>query len=258
MRLGIFSDVHGNLEALISFQEAVREEKLDRLFCLGDSIGYGPNPNECLELLRSVENLSVLMGNHEWAAQNLDAAKFVMNPLAYRAIVWTAARLTRVNWDYIRNLPLGSEFDHCCFFHASAHCPENWDYVRSGDCLAIRLCLEFSPQRIVFVGHTHQAALLDAGCDDVLPCSLFSDGTTYKDPGLSSLIVNPGSIGQPRGGLRSPSFVIYDSGTGTITWRRIAGYDPTVTAQKILSTSLPSKLAYFLSNKFQPLTRGAT
>jgi len=250
MRLGIFSDAHGNLEALRSFEEVAREEKLDRLFCLGDSIGYGPNPNECLELLRSVENLVVLLGNHEWAALNLDMAKCVMNPIAYSAILWTVKRLTSENWDYIRNLPLEAEFDHCCFFHASAHYPENWEYVRPGDCLAIRLCLEFSPQRIVFVGHTHQPTLLDSGCASVVPRSLFSDGTIYQDPGLFRLIVNPGSIGQPRGELRTPCFVIYDSETRTITWRRLTNYNPSLTAKKILCSDLPSKLAYILMGEF--------
>lgn len=246
MRIGVFSDVHGNLEALRSLETTLNEEKLDRLFCLGDSIGYGPNPNECLDLLRSFESLVVLMGNHEWAALNLDLAGFAMNPTAYKAIVWTAKQLTGDNWDYIRNLSLTTAVGDCCFFHSSAYFPQNWDYVQPGDFLSIKLCLKFAPRRIIFVGHTHQPALMKYDCDDVLPCRFFSDGTVYEDPGCSRLIVNPGSIGQPRGMIRSPCFVIYDSEMGTITWRHLTNYEPVITAKKILSTDLPSKLARFL------------
>lgn len=251
MRLGIFSDVHGNLEALQSFEKAVKNERLDRLFCLGDSIGYGPNPNECLDSLRSLKNLVVLKGNHEWAAKNIKEARFTMNTVAFKAIVWTLERLTSENLDYIGNLPLATEFGHCCFFHASAFRPEDWRYVRPGDFMAIRWCLEYSPQRVVFVGHTHSPTLLDKNCKTVLSSSLFSDGTTYKDSGFSTLIVNPGSIGQPRDVVRSPCYVIYDTVTATFTWRRVAGYDPSLTAKKILSTSLPSELAYFLTGQFK-------
>ena len=116
MRLAIFSDVHGNLEALESFLGAVRIERADHLFCLGDSIGYGPNPNECLELIRSINNVVVLIGNHEWAALNINKAQWSMSVTAFKAIEWTRLRLTRNNLEYIRDLPLTAEFDSFAFF----------------------------------------------------------------------------------------------------------------------------------------------
>jgi predicted phosphodiesterase len=247
MRLAVFSDVHGNLEALEIFLDTISLQRVDRLFCLGDSIGYGPNPNECLELLRSLDQAVVLMGNHEWAALNLGEARWQMNPIAFKAMMWTEQRLTKAGIDYIRGLPISAELDPCVFFHDSAYRPERWDYIRPKDRLKTGLCLEFATNRIVCVGHTHKPMLLETNGDPVLAATLFSDGTSYRDDGESKLIVNPGSIGQPRDHASLPSYIIYDSSDQTITWHRLSDYDPSVTAEKILSTDLPSELAYYLT-----------
>lgn len=248
MRLAIFSDVHGNLEALENFLEALKDERVDRLVCLGDTIGYGPNPNECLEMIKSISKIIVLMGNHEWAALNPKEAQWSMNSVAYKAIEWTRFRLTMANFDYISYLPISAELDSFCFFHASAYFLGRWDYIRPGDRATVRLCLDHSTQRITCVGHTHQPALLDANADEVLPSNLFSDGTTYKESGNSKLIINPGSIGQPRDRSHLPCYVIYDSEARCITWRRLPGYNPHITAQKILESGLPAELAYYLES----------
>ncbi len=246
MRLAIFSDVHGNLEALEIFLEALRNDSVDRLFCLGDSVGYGPNPNECLELIKSVNNIVVLMGNHEWALLNMAMAQRSMNPVAFKAIEWTSRQLTKANFHYISRLPITAEYDSFCFFHASAHSPEQWDYVRPGDRLAIELCFNSSTQRMTCVGHTHQPMLLDINGDKVLPTVSFSDGMIYQEDGKSRLIINPGSIGQPRDYSHFPCYVIYDSDTRSITWRRLLDYDPAITAKKIFVSDLPGQLAYYL------------
>lgn len=246
MRLAIFSDVHGNLEALEIFLEALTNDRVDRLFCLGDSVGYGPNPNECLELIRSINNIVVLMGNHEWALLNMATAQRSMNPVAFKAIDWTRLRLTDANFDYISCLPIGAEYGSFCFFHASAHSPEQWDYVRPGDSVTVQSCFNSSTQRITCVGHTHRPMLLDINGDQVLPTVLFSDGTSYQEDGKSNLIINPGSIGQPRDHSHLPCYVIYDSDTCSITWRRLSDYDASITAAKIFASGLPAKLAYYL------------
>jgi len=109
------------------------------------------------------------------------------------------------------------------------------------------MCLDFAPRRIVCVGHTHQPMLLDDNGDQVLFMSHFSDGTTYLDTGESRLILNPGSIGQPRGSCADPSYITYDSETRKIVWRRLLNYNPSVTAEKMLSFGLPAELAYYLT-----------
>ena len=247
MRIVIFSDVHSNLEALEAFLEEADVKGADSLFCLGDSIGYGPNPNECLELIRGLGNATILLGNHEWSAMNLAESEWRMNPVAFRAIVWTSQRLTGDNFSYINNLPLMAEWNSYCFYHSSAFEPEKWDYIWPGQRFKSKICLDFAPRRIVCVGHTHQPMLLDDNGDQVLFMSLFSDGTTYLDTGQSRLILNPGSIGQPRGGFADPSYVTYDSETRKIVWRRILNYNPSVTAEKMLSSGLPAELAYYLT-----------
>ena len=225
MRLAIFSDVHGNFEALEIFLEALGNDHVDRLFCLGDSVGYGPNPNECLELISSINDIVVLMGNHEWALFNMTKAQFGMNAVAFKAIEWTRRQLTKANFQYISRLPITAEYDSFCFFHASAHYPEQWDYVRPGDRLAIELCFNSSTQRMTCVGHTHRPMLLDINGEQILTTSRFSDGTSYQENGKSNLIINPGSIGQPRDHSHFPCYVIYDSDTRSITWRRLSDYD---------------------------------
>ncbi|MGC8658195.1 MAG: metallophosphoesterase family protein [Desulfomonilaceae bacterium] len=247
MRLIVFSDVHGNLEALEILLEAIKKEHADRLFCLGDSIGYGPNPNECLELIRSLSNLTVLMGNHEWAALSPHRARLRMNPVAYKAIEWTRLRLTKANLEYISHLPISAGHGSFCFYHASSHYPLAWEYVRPGDITAVMSCFSHSPSRITCVGHTHQPALIGESGKNLAPASLFLDNTIYPDDGKLKLIINPGSIGQPRDSSSLPCYIIYDSRAGVIKWRRLVDYEPYHTVEKILSSGLPKELAYYLT-----------
>ncbi|MCL5123144.1 MAG: metallophosphatase family protein [Deltaproteobacteria bacterium] len=247
MRLVVFSDVHGNLEALEIFLEALRNEHADNLFCLGDSVGYGPNPNECLELIRSLSNLSILMGNHEWATLSPHQARLRMNPIAYKAIEWTMLRLTEANFKYISHLPMSAECGSFCFYHASAHYPFEWEYVRPGDVTTVKLCFSHSTRRITCLGHTHQPALIGETGENLLPESLYLDETSYIDDGQSRFIINPGSIGQPRDSSHLPCYVVYDTDTGVIRWRRLLDYAPHLTAEKILNSDLPRELAYYLT-----------
>ncbi|MGO8821452.1 MAG: metallophosphoesterase family protein [Desulfomonilaceae bacterium] len=199
-----------------------------------------------MELISSISTVVVLMGNHEWALLNMAIAQRSMNAVAFKAIEWTRLRLTYANFDYISCLPITAEYDSFCFFHASAHYPEQWDYVRPGDRLAIELCFNSSTQRIACVGHTHRPMLLDISGEQILTASPFSDGTSYQENGKSNLIINPGSIGQPRDHSHLPCYVIYDSDTRSITWRRLTNYDASITAKKIFASGLPAELAYYL------------
>lgn len=249
MRIAIFSDVHGNLEALDQFVAHSRRLGVEGYACLGDSIGYGPNPNECLEKIKSLGNVGVVLGNHEWAALNLEEAIYSMNPMAYDAISWTQKHLTVNNKKYISSLKLIIETGASTLVHASAFEPQRWEYLISGKTDRLSLCMESSSTHITFVGHTHRPMIADSSGHLILADSTFDDGTEYLDDGRGKLLVNPGSIGQPRDSLKKPCYVIMDTCTNLLTWRRINDYDPSVTARKILETQLPAECAYYLTRR---------
>ena len=246
MKLAVFSDVHGNLEALYLFIDHASKQGAHGYACLGDIIGYGPNPNECLEIIRSLDNLQVVMGNHEWAALHLEESSGFMNVMAHDAIVWTRRNLKPVNTEYIAELPDKVQSDQSTLVHASAFRPFDWEYLISGRTSAIKLCLLNSSTRFTFVGHTHRPMIADQSGDSVCELSVFDDKVNLIDASYGKLLINPGSIGQPRGYPRKPSYVMIETEKNTVTWHWLNNYDPEVTAKKILATDLPPECAYYL------------
>jgi predicted phosphodiesterase len=248
MRLAVFSDIHGNLEALDLFIEHSRALDVDRYACLGDIVGYGPNPNECISEIRAMGKINVVMGNHEWACLNLSESSAFMNSMAYDAITWTSKHLTDDNRKYISGLGNKIEMGPFSFVHASAFQPYKWEYLNPGKSLRIMLCLHNSGTHTTFVGHTHRPMIVDSGGRQPLVDSGFEDGVSYLDESASKILVNPGSIGQPRDRIRKPCYAMVDTITNTITWHRLNNYDPKVTARKILDTDLPVECAYYLTS----------
>lgn len=246
MRLAVFSDVHGNLEALEAFFHHVREIGVDEFACLGDIIGYGPNPNECLEKVRSLPEIGVTLGNHEWASLNLEESSAGMSPMVYDSIVWTEKHLNSVSRKYIAGLQCKIERGIYTFVHASAFQPKKWEYLTSVKKIEIMHCCRSSSTRITFVGHTHRPMILDSRGNPLLNDETFPNGTVYSDDGTQRLLVNPGSIGQPRDTLRKPCYVIHDTVSNEFIWYRLNNYDPKITAKRILATDLPKECASYL------------
>ena len=247
MRLAVFSDVHGNLEALAAFLKHSRDRCVDRYACVGDIIGYGPNPNECITEISSIPQIITVKGNHEWACSDPTKLSVDMVPMAYKSIVWTQKRLNPHSMKYIAQIDHRVETLECTFVHASAHQPTKWEYLNFGKTHEIMLCFEYSSTRITFVGHTHRPMILDSYGRFLTDDINFPDGTTYADDGVRRILVNPGSIGQPRDTLRKPCYVLHDTITNELTWYRLNNYDPEITAQKILATDLPAECAYYLT-----------
>jgi predicted phosphodiesterase len=246
MRLAVFSDLHGNLEALQAFIERIKTQDVDRLCCLGDLVGYGPNPNECVETVRSLPKVNVVLGNHDWAAYNPGDTSFDLNPVALEAIQWTQTVLSTTNMDYLKGLPPMIDMGQFTFVHTSAYKPFSWQYLVPGRNVRVWMCFRFAAGRIVFTGHTHVPVLMDDRGRSLLPECDFRDGFVHTDDGKSRLLVNPGSLGQPRDRMSMPSYVIYDTETKTVSWHRILRYDCHITIRKILSSGLPPGSAHFL------------
>lgn len=234
MRYLVISDVHANLAAL----EAVLAEApaFDELWCLGDWVGYGPNPNECVERIQDFPHLS-LAGNHDWAALGqLDLNSF--NADARTANAWTQSELTPAVREYLSGLPTHLEQNGFCLAHASPREPV-WEYILDAH-LAYANFAHFSIP-ICLVGHTHIPIVfvLDEErrrCETLLP--LFPGPLAL---GSHRMILNPGSVGQPRDGDPRASYAMLDTEHMTWEFRRIA-YPVEITQERMRARGLPPRL----------------
>ena len=252
MRYGIISDIHGNLEALNAVLEELSKERVDRYVCLGDLVGYGANPNECVELVRGLTD-RVVAGNHDWAAVGMtDIAVF--NPHAREAVLWTARCLTEAPRSYLKELPLEVTDGEVLFVHATPEAPEEWHYILSpyeagwyldamGRTQRVGERSDALRARICFIGHSHRPVTFardDDGRDLIL-------GTSFRIEPDWRYIVNAGSVGQPRDGDPRACYAVFDAEEGTAEIKRIV-YDIEKAQRKILWAGLPAveaeRLAY--------------
>ena len=234
MKSALLSDVHANLEALQAVLKVVDERGAGRIFCLGDVVGYGASPNECLKLIRERCQL-VLLGNHDSAASGgPEAARF--NPNARAAALWTARTLTPDNRDYLRALSPSKKIDPYLYVHASPAAPRDWEYIF--DRFDAEPQFQFFAEPACFIGHTHQPAIFErtpSGCVSLPPTRLqFDPNRRY--------IVNVGSVGQPRDRDPRACFVLLNEPAADIECVRVP-YDIEAAQEKIQAARLPLVLA---------------
>jgi predicted phosphodiesterase len=226
MRIAIISDIHANLQALEKALEIIRANAVDSIVCLGDVIGYGGSPNECIDLIRGVTP-NVLMGNHDEAAIHLEKTEY-FNPFARVAAEWTNGELTMEHAEFIGKLPFRLEYQGLLFVHSSPFEPEEWHYILSPTDAQFNFA--YFTQPICFVGHSHVPGIF---CDDVFTRDVVRG---------KNFIVNVGSVGQPRDNDWRLSFGIFDTDAWTYTNIR-AEYDVEKAAEKIRKAGLPRALA---------------
>jgi diadenosine tetraphosphatase ApaH/serine/threonine PP2A family protein phosphatase len=234
VRYAVLSDIHANLEAL----RAVLEDAADRtdgVVCLGDLVGYGPDPEPCVELLAG-RAAALVAGNHEHAVGGLLDLRW-FNRYARAAAEWTRERLDADHHAYLAGLPLTRAVEDATLVHASPAQPDAWDYlVTAADGFAV---FEAFATRVCFVGHSHQPAVWSLG----------SSGPEHADaPGEVTFeagrryIVNVGSVGQPRDRDPRAAYAVWDAERGRVSIRRVP-YDHAVTRGKIVRAGLPRFLA---------------
>ncbi|MCX7886705.1 MAG: metallophosphatase family protein [Verrucomicrobiae bacterium] len=234
MKYAILGDIHSNLEALQAVLEHARRQNCTRYVSLGDIVGYGPNPKECLDIVREL-NCPVVMGNHdEYCASDLDLSGF--NPIAGDAIKWTREQLSDADREWLRNLKYSLVVGPFSIVHATLDLPEKWAYVF--DKLAAAASMNYQRTAVCFNGHTHVPVAFVR-----TPMSL--QGGLYDrikvEPG-KKYFVNAGSIGQPRDRNPDAAYVTYDLATNTIEIHRVP-YDIRTTQRKIIEAGLPEVLA---------------
>lgn len=239
MRYLVLSDIHSNLAAF----EAVLADagQFDKVWCLGDVIGYGPQPNECIERLRELPH-SCVAGNHDWASINkLDISSF--NPDARRACLWTSEQLTPSNWEFIESLPEKLVENDFTIVHGSPRYPI-WEYITHQFVAAANFS-HFDTTYCLF-GHTH-VPVVYAFIGSQRTCDAFLLMPNEPVPiEERRLLINPGGVGQPRDGDPRASYMILDKETNTIELRRVEY--PIEETQRLMATlGLPPRLATRLS-----------
>jgi predicted phosphodiesterase len=237
MRLAVISDIHGNLDA---FREVLRDMnrfRVDQVICLGDSIGYGPEPEETVRLIRERAIASV-MGNHEMAVVKPQLQEW-FNPDAQDSIRKTRTMLSAETLLYVHDLPSSRIIEGFRFVHG---CPPNSPFIYLFQLSESRLMEIFqkSAEWIIFVGHTHNLKLVSFDGYTVVRKALHQGIASLS--GQNRYIVNAGSVGQPRDGNNAAKYVIVDTIALSLEVRFVP-YDIAAVYQKIIDAGLPKSHA---------------
>jgi predicted phosphodiesterase len=236
MKIALISDIHANVEALEAVLADIEMQKVNEILCLGDIVGYGANPNECIDLVRKTCSL-VLLGNHDAAAVGMLSTQH-FNIHAKIAIEWTSDNLKKSGHDYLLTLPLKeNRFSHT-FVHATPYEPNMWYYITSLEEAAFNF--QFFETSFCFVGHTHIPIII----------VLEQEKEVYVHPGESleygplanvRFLLNVGSVGQPRDRNSKSCYGIIDTESKTFAYRRIA-YDVQKAQAKMRKIRMPEFL----------------
>ncbi len=226
MRIGIISDIHGNLPALEATLQKLKELHAEIIYCLGDTVGYGPFPNECIEIVR--ERCTVILkGNHDSGLVG-ETPLEDFNQHGLKAILWSQKQVTKENADFLRGLPFMTVENGLTLAHSSPYQPDAWTYI-----LTLRAAKEnFAAfaTNLCFIGHTH------------VPVVIGEDSSINNFRSTGRYIINVGSVGQPRDGIPDAALGLYDTAIGVYNLIR-APYPVERTANAIRDAGLPDFLA---------------
>ena len=240
MAIALISDLHSNKEALTNVLEDIRQQGITEIYCLGDLVGYGPDPAFVVE--HAMDWKITLMGNHDEAVLK---EAYGFNPVAKAAVTWTRDQLRpgflsgkgkKARWKFLQNLPLTHPLDGVLLVHGSPRDP-TMEYVLRSDCIDLT---EGVPEKIrdifsrfdkvCFVGHTHDPGVITEEAEFIAPKDCNCEFTV--DPEKKYLF-NLGSVGQPRDGDTRACYVVWDG--KKVVWRRVE-YDFKTTMQRIFDT----------------------
>lgn len=238
MRYAVLSDVHANLEALDAVLKSVEQTGAEDVLFLGDAVGYGPNPNECIDLLVSTCKV-LLAGNHDWGAIGLTDSTY-FNAYARDALEWTKGVITGENKNMLRSFPVKKALrdEDILLVHSTPKEPEEWHYLLT--LWDAEINFQYLDNRFCFLGHSHQPFIIEK-----LPSGeliTYKDSTRIKE--RSKYIINAGSVGQPRDGDPRACFVIIDDENVEII--RVP-YDIVSVQNKMKKEHLPDRLIERLS-----------
>jgi len=234
MKYAIFADIHSNLEAFQAVLDSMEKEGAEKKIFLGDVVGYGADPNECIGLLKKNSDISIA-GNHDYGLvgkTSLDG----FNRYAKEALLWTKKVVSEDNIDYLRSLPILTEFDSMTLVHSSPKYPERWHYIMS----SVEAAEQFSAfnTQACFIGHSHRPIIIKMN-----PAGEISGGAVSEMQIKRGYcyIINGGSVGQPRDGNPDAAYCLYDSEQGLAKIVRVP-YDIKGQQDKMKKAGLPEHL----------------
>lgn len=235
MKILVFSDIHSNATAFEAVLAAAGS--VDAYWCLGDIVGYGPDPNDCIRLVRDLPNMVCVRGNHD-AATLGEVDQQTFNHEASLAITWTKRHLNAEGLEYLLSLPEKLDQDDITIVHGSPRNPV-WDYVM--DFMTAVRMFQFFDKEICLLGHTHVPAIWH---ENEAPKAPVMEYQKFKI--TEKCILNPGSVGQPRDHDPRAAFALFDPQEKTWELRR-AAYDLESVQTRIKKSGLPWRHAMRLS-----------
>lgn len=231
MKTAIISDIHSNLEALtVVLNYLEKEEKVDEIVCLGDIVGYGADPEACLNKIFSVTN-NICMGNHDYAVLN-PALENNMNIRAVTAIRWTRTQVGKKMEKEKNRFQKSIIKDNIIFVHSNPINPYSWDYIYDYEA---ELYLNKMDYNLCFIGHTHSPGIF---CNSKIK---YKNENQYILDKNSKTIINVGSVGQPRDRDIRACFVIFDNMNWKMKYIKL-NYDVNKAKDKIIKAGLPQEL----------------
>src|SRR4051794_37941339 len=236
MQVAIISDIHGNRHAFEAVLADVERSPASEIWCLGDVVGYGADPNDCCRLARA-HAAGCLAGNHDLAVTgDLDLGEFSTG--AALAARWTQEVIEADHRDWLSALEPSGAAGGVGLYHASPRDPV-WEYVLSA--LLAELCLDTQARRVCLIGHSHVALSFHRPEGEVTTGEARRAGESASI-GDGEWLINPGSVGQPRDGDARAAWLLLDTATSTATWKRTE-YDVAGAAAAIRAARLPDSLA---------------
>ncbi len=260
MKYAIISDIHANLEALTTVLDKCKAEGVEKYICLGDIVGYNANPRECLQLVRSLDLVGVVKGNHDEYVSNSNEEMLGFNQHAKQAVLWTKSQLNEEECDWLAKLPTKQivRGTNITIVHATLDSPSSWGYIFDVHHAMDNFSYQFTP--LCFCGHSHVPIVFCkksfTGSNSLLVEEVMewkaerNEAAPNKpdpDPVISiqkgwKYLINIGSVGQPRNKDPRASFAIYDTEANTVTRLRLT-YDIVTAQKKIRDAGLPERLA---------------
>ena len=240
MKILVISDVHANVSALKAVLQAAKE--VDEIWFLGDLVGYGPDPNRCIETLRELPNLTPIIGNHDAAVVGrIDADAF--NPEARQSLFWTQKQLTDQNLEYLDSLPEIQVIDQVTLVHGSPREPI-WEYVMDEHTAFVNF--KHFETDFCFVGHSHFPGLFHKN-ESEYDIESIRAGENQPFELKSRTIINPGSVGQPRDQDPRAAYALFDPQSNCWEFKRIP-YAVEEVQSRMRSQNLPERHILRLSS----------
>jgi predicted phosphodiesterase len=240
-RIGLFADLHSNLEAFDACMEQAKELGVTRMIFLGDIVGYNADPSALIDRigeLVAANKAIALLGNHDEAIFEDRQAR--MNASANAAIEWTKGQLNSMQVQFLKELPVIVKEEEICFVHASAHNPSDWNYIT--DSMSAWRCVQHSGKTYTFAGHAHEQALFYQSAVGKLIRFAPHPGDEVPVMRHRQWVGIVGSLGQPRDGNPAACFAIFEPASETLTFHRTP-YDYFTAADKVRRAGLPEDLA---------------